>query len=286
MKNTLLSTVLVSALSLSSCNAQDDDTTTEVSNEEKVIQLLKSIETGAQEPAAYINPNNYVQHNLEVADGIAGFIATLQALPPNSAKVNTVRTFEDGNFVFSHTDYNFFGPKIGFDIFRFEDGLIVEHWDNLQVKPELPNPSGHTMTDGTTEITDLDKTEKNKELVKNFVTDILVNGDMSKISAYFDGDNYIQHNPNIPDQLSGLGATLEALAKQGIFMKYDRIHTVLGEGNFVLAVSEGDFGEDHNSFYDLFRIENGKIAEHWDVVEKIAPKENWKNQNGKFNFPK
>ena len=286
MKNTLLSTVLVSALSLSSCNAQDDDTTTEVSNEEKVIQLLKSIETGAQEPAAYINPNNYVQHNLEVADGIAGFIATLQALPPNSAKVNTVRTFEDGNFVFSHTDYNFFGPKIGFDIFRFEDGLIVEHWDNLQVKPELPNPSGHTMTDGTTEITDLDKTEKNKELVKNFVTDILVNGDMSKISAYFDGDNYIQHNPNIPDQLSGLGATLEALAKQGIFMKYDRIHTVLGEGNFVLAVSEGHFGEDHNSFYDLFRIENGKIAEHWDVVEKIAPKENWKNQNGKFNFPK
>ena len=286
MKNTLLSTVLVSALSLSSCNAQDDDTSTEVSNEEKVIQLLKSIETGAQEPAAYINPNNYVQHNLEVADGIAGFIATLQALPPNSAKVNTVRTFEDGNFVFSHTDYNFFGPKIGFDIFRFEDGLIVEHWDNLQVKPELPNPSGHTMTDGTTEITDLDKTEKNKELVKNFVTDILVNGDMSKISAYFDGDNYIQHNPNIPDQLSGLGATLEALAKQGIFMKYDRIHTVLGEGNFVLAVSEGDFGEDHNSFYDLFRIENGKIAEHWDVVEKIAPKENWKNQNGKFNFPK
>ncbi|MGP1993986.1 nuclear transport factor 2 family protein [Zobellia laminariae] len=286
MKNTLLSTVLVSALSLSSCNAQDDDTTTEVSNEEKVIQLLKSIETGAQEPAAYINPNNYVQHNLEVADGIAGFIATLQALPPNSAKVNTVRTFEDGNFVFSHTDYNFFGPKIGFDIFRFEDGLIVEHWDNLQVKPKLPNPSGHTMTDGTTEITDLDKTEKNKELVKNFVTDILVNGDMSKISAYFDGDNYIQHNPNIPDQLSGLGATLEALAKQGIFMKYDRIHTVLGEGNFVLAVSEGDFGEDHNSFYDLFRIENGKIAEHWDVVEKIAPKENWKNQNGKFNFPK
>ncbi|MUH34431.1 hypothetical protein D9O36_01135 [Zobellia amurskyensis] len=286
MKNTLLSTVLVSALSLSSCNAQDDDTTTEVSNEEKVIQLLKSIETGAQEPAAYINPNNYVQHNLGVADGIAGFVATLQALPPNSAKVNTVRTFEDGNFVFSHTDYNFFGPKIGFDIFRFEDGLIVEHWDNLQVKPELPNPSGHTMTDGTTEITDLDKTEKNKELVKNFVTDILVNGDMSKISAYFDGDNYIQHNPNIPDQLSGLGATLEALAKQGIFMKYDKIHTVLGEGNFVLAVSEGDFGEDHNSFYDLFRIENGKIAEHWDVVEKIAPKENWKNQNGKFNFPK
>ena len=36
---------------------------------------------------------------------------------------------------FLHTDYNFFGPKIGFDIFRFEDGKIVEHWDNLQETP-------------------------------------------------------------------------------------------------------------------------------------------------------
>ena len=55
-----------------------------------------------------------------------------QAVPKGSAKVNTVRVFQDGDFVFTHTDYNVFGPKIGFDIFRFEDGKIVEHWDNLQ----------------------------------------------------------------------------------------------------------------------------------------------------------
>ena len=93
------------------------------------------------------------------------------------------------------------------------------------------------MTDGTTEIKDLDKTEQNKVLVRNFVEDILVNGRMEKLAGYFDGDNYIQHNPQIPDQLSGLGATLEALAKQGIFMKYDTIQKVLGEGNFVLTLS-------------------------------------------------
>ena len=49
--------------------------------------------------------------------------------------------------------------------------------------------------------------------MRNFVEDILVNGRMEKLAGYFDGDNYIQHNPQIPDQLSGLGATLEALAK-------------------------------------------------------------------------
>ncbi|OXG05112.1 hypothetical protein B0A64_13735 [Flavobacterium araucananum] len=253
----------------------------EITNKQKVVELLKAIETGAAAPVGYINPNKYIQHNLGVADGLAGFGDLLQALPPKSAKVNTVRAFQDGDYVFTHTDYNFFGPKIGFDIFRFEDGKIVEHWDNLQ-ETAKPNPSGHTMIDGATEIKDLDITAANKALVKNFVDDILVNGKMEKLASYFNGDNYIQHNPNIPDQLSGLGATLEALGKQGIFLKYDKIHQVLGEGNFVLVVSEGHFGKDYNAFYDLFRVEDGKIAEHWDVIEPIAAKENWKNNNGKF----
>jgi len=37
---------------------------------------------------------------------------------------------------------DFFGPRIGFDIFRFEDGLIVEHWDILQEIVTEPSPSG------------------------------------------------------------------------------------------------------------------------------------------------
>lgn len=253
----------------------------EISNKQKVIDLLKSIETGASGPIGYVNPNQYIQHNLGVANGLAGFGALLQSLPTNSAKVNTVRIFQDGNFVFAHTDYNFFGPKIGFDIFRFKDGLIVEHWDNLQ-ETAKPNPSGNTMVDGATDLIDLDKTDANKTLVRNFVDDILVNGKMDKLAGYFDGDNYIQHNPLIPNQLSGLGKALGEWAKQGITMKYDTIHQVLGEGNFVLVVSEGHLASKHNSFYDLFRVENGKIAEHWDTIEEIPAKENWKNNNGKF----
>lgn len=287
------STIAVAALIVLSSCAQSNsnvesiktekmEAKTEISNKEKVLSLLKSIETGAQEPVEYINPSNYTQHNLGVADGLAGFGAVLQQLPPNSAKVNTVRAFQEGNFVFTQTDYNFFGPKIGFDIFRFEDGLIVEHWDNLQEKPESANPSGHTMLDGTTEIVNLDKTAENKTLVTNFVNDILVNGKMEKLQGYFDGDNYIQHNPQIGDGLSGLGNALKYMASQGITMKYDKIHRVLGEGNFVLVVSEGSFANKHTSFYDLFRIENGKIAEHWDVMETITEEASRKNSNGKF----
>lgn len=250
-----------------------------------VTALLKAIETGETAPVAVINPNNYKQHNLAVADGLSGFGALLQQLPKGSAKVNTVRVFQDGEYVFAQTDYNFFGPKIGFDIFRFQDGKIVEHWDNLQQTPTSSNPGGHTMIDGSKNLSDTNKTEENKNLVSSFVTDILVNGKMEKLTSYFDGDNYIQHNPQIGDGLSGLGKALEAMASQGITMKYSKIHKVLGEGNFVLTVSEGTFAGKETSFYDLFRVENGKIAEHWDVIETIAPKSDWKNSNGKFNFP-
>lgn len=140
------------------------------------------------------------------------------------------------------------------------------------------------MIDGALEVKDIEKTEVNKRLVQNFVEDIFVNDKMEKLTEYFHGDDYIQHNPQIPDQLSGLGSSLAELGKQGITMKYDKIHKVLGQGNFVLVVSEGYFGGVHKSFYDLFRVENGKIAEHWDVIETIPSMDSWKNQNGKFGF--
>lgn len=247
----------------------------------QVIELLKSIETGAAEPVAVINPDKYIQHNLGVADGLVGFGEVLAQLPEGSARVSTLRIFEDGDFVIAHTDYDFFGPKIGFDIFRFEDGKIVEHWDNLQTTAG-PNPSGRTMIDGPTEATDLERTDDNKALARRFVDDVLVNGRLDKLGSYFAGDAYIQHNPQIADNLTGLGAALAAMAEAGVSMKYDRIHRVLGEGSFVLVVSEGHFGGHHTSFYDLFRIEDGNIAEHWDTIETIAPRDEWKNANGKF----
>lgn len=251
----------------------------------QVSALLKSIETGASEPVAVVNSAHYMQHNLAVGDGLAGFGAVLQALPKGSAKVNTVRVFQDGPFVFAHSDYDFFGPKIGFDIFRFEDDKIVEHWDNLQATPAALSPSGHSMLDGPTSVADPDKTATNKSLVANFLDDVLVHGRMEKLAGYFDGDHYIQHNPHIPDTVSGLARALAAMAQQGSSVTFSTVHKVLGEGNFVLAVSEGTYAGEQVAFYDLFRIHAGKIAEHWDVIEPIPPRAEWKNSNGKFGFP-
>ena len=274
--------VTIAVYANQSFSKEKEDRQMSYNQKQQVVELLKSIETGDSKPVAYINPNKYIQHNLAVGDGLSGFGEVLQQLPKGSAKVNTVRVFQDGDFVFAHTEYDFFGPKIGFDIFRFEDKKIVEHWDNLQVTPTAANPSGNTMLNGTSTSTNLEKTQTNKELVRNFVDDILVNGRLDKLTSYFDGDNYIQHNHHIGNGLSGLGTALQAMENQGITMKYDRIHKVLGEGNFVLTVSEGKFAGKPTSFYDLFRVENGKIAEHWDTIETITSVSDRKNNNGKF----
>lgn len=257
-----------------------------MTNIQKALELINTFASGDTEMAKSLLAEGYIQHNLAYGTGREAFIGSVSYLAsaPVKTTVNNIRAFEDGEKVFLQTVYNFAGAgeQVAFDIFRFdEDGLIAEHWDNLTAKAE-PNPSGRTQIDGTKEIRDLDKTEENRELVKNFLYDVMQGKHPEKTADYFDKDTYLQHNTGIADGLTGLGAALAALSQQGIQMIYDKTHQVLAQGNFVLAVSEGTFGNTPTSYYDLWRVENGKIAEHWDVMETIADKSTWQNRNGKF----
>ena len=258
----------------------------EQSQREKALALINTFATGDTDTARSLLADGYIQHNLAYGTGADAFIDSVEYLASADVKttVNNIRAFEDGDKVFLQTIYNFAGAgeQVAFDIFRFdENGKIAEHWDNLADLAK-PNSSGHTQTDGTMEVTDLDKTEENRKLVKNFLYDVMQGNNLDKTPDYFDDDKYIQHNTGIADGVSGLNDALGALAEQGISMVYDEVHMVLAQGNFVLAVSEGTFGGEPTSYYDLWRVENGKIAEHWDVMETIADKSTWQNQNGKF----
>lgn len=267
-------------------NNNENQEDTKMTNIQKALELINTFSTGNTEKANELLAEGYIQHNLAYGTGRDAFVGSVSYLAsaPIKTTVNNIRAFEDGHKVFLQTVYNFAGggEQVAFDIFRFDDnGKIAEHWDNLADKAE-PNPSGRTQIDGTSVIEDLDKTETNRELVKNFLYDVMQGNRPEKTADYFDGDTYIQHNTGIADGLSGLGSALAALAEQNIQMIYTTVHQVLAQGNFVLAVSEGTFGGTPTSYYDLWRVENGKIAEHWDVMETIADKSTWQNQNGKF----
>ncbi|MFT5466416.1 MAG: putative SnoaL-like aldol condensation-catalyzing enzyme [Verrucomicrobiales bacterium] len=246
---------------------------------DQICALLKGIETGDPEAVTVVNEGKYIQHNPLTREGNVGLAELFKRLSKTSPRVEIVRVFEDGDFVFAHTDYDFNVVEVGFEVFRFEDGLVVEHWDNLQSKPDDPNPSGHTMLDGSTETTDLDKTEENRALIRSFVEEALVGDQLSRLDHYIDSEGYVEHNLKMSD---GLPALREALANNREARRYDKIHRLLAEGNFVLCVCEGHLDDRHVSFYDLFRVADGKIVEHWDTVDPVPPRSEWVNNNGKF----
>lgn len=227
---------------------------------------------------------DYIQHNPDFANGVEAQKGIVQFLAGNgNFKTDYVRIIADDDIVAVHARYLGFGPKatIGFDVFRVDDGLIVEHWDNL-IQEQPLNPSGRSQTDGATEITDLDKTEANKAKVEEFITRSMIKHEKVNITNYISPVTYIQHNPEVADGLDGFGAFMKEMGEKGISMNYNKLHKVIGEGNFVLTMSEGSFGEDAMAFYDLFRLEDGLIVEHWDVIAPMPGPDAKHNEAGKF----
>ncbi|WP_205944841.1 nuclear transport factor 2 family protein [Pelagibius litoralis] len=112
------------------------------------------------------------------------------------------------------------------------------------------------------------------------MTTVLQGGDTANITDFISADSYAQYNPQIADNLNGLGAALESLADQGIEMVYNETPLVVAQGNFAFTGSERTFGGTPTAFFDLFRVENRKIVEHWDVISEIPTE--MAHENGKF----
>jgi predicted SnoaL-like aldol condensation-catalyzing enzyme len=259
------------------------DLTVTSTRKRQIADLLKGIETGDRASVEVVNEAKYIQHNPHNREGSEGLAELFGRLAQTSPHVDIVRIFEDGDYVFAHTEYDFDELVIGFEVFRFEDGFAVEHWDNLQPKADAPNPSGHTMNDGPTEVADLDNTEANREFVRSFAKEVLIDRRLERLNDYVDAAAYTEHNPHLSDGLSGLRSALSSGAEDGSrTVDYQRSHRVIAEGDFVLTVNEGFRSGVHSSFYDLFRVANGKVVEHWDTTCEVPPRSEWKNDNGKF----
>lgn len=226
----------------------------------------------------------YIQHNVAVptgADPILGFIPVLEE---SGIELTTHRVITEDDMVVLHNTYNnaqALGAEtlVAFDVFRVENGQVVEHWDNLSVPP-AETVSGRSMTDGPTEVVDIELTAQNKALVEGFIADVLQGGAPDRITDYISTNTYMQHNPLVGDGLHGLGTALAAMAEAGQEMAYTETHLVVAEGNFVFAASEGTIGETTTAFFDLFRVKNGLVVEHWDTVSEIPA--DMSHDNGKF----
>ena len=227
---------------------------------------------------------DYRQHNAAVPTGAAPILSFIPGLRESGIRCVIHRVIAEDNLVVLHGTYEnaqAFGGEtlVAFDVFRVEDGQITEHWDNLQPLVS-ETASGNSMTGGVTEVADHDRTAANKALIAGFVHDVLQGGAPDKITDYVSLQMYTQHNPLVGDGLDGLGAAMTAFAEAGQAMRYTRTPLIIAEGNFVFTASEGFLGTTPTAFFDLFRIEEAKIVEHWDTISAIP--DQMAHSNGKF----
>ena len=244
---------------------------------------LEGIRDGKIEVIKQYTGDRYTQHSTGVADGTQGFIDFFEGFLQRTKNrdIQIIRTIEDGNFVFVHVyqDLDKGTAKwVTTDLFDTDQNdKIVEHWDVIApyLEPDK-TVSGHDMVLGDFEIKDLDKTQENKALVRNFLVDVFQNANHDALEKYVSTEKYIQHNPQVPD---GIDAVKQFLATQDF--NYDFIFKVIGQGNHVVSYSKAIFDGNELAVFDIFRIENGKIVEHWDNMETIPPRSEWAN-TGKF----
>jgi len=238
---------------------------------------MEGIRDGNPREAVYkYTGDRYTQHSTGVKDGQEGFIEFFEPFIKRnpSRDIQVIRKLVDGQYVFLQAYQNINEGEAQWVTTDFFDtdanDKIVEHWDVI-APYAASTPSGHTSIDGPTEVIDLDKTEENKELVRNLIQHALMEGgDPTRLPEFISSETYIQHNKDVED---GLDAFYKLATMPNPPLKYKRVVLMVGQGNFVATLSEanwndGKLDQDYAQV-DIFRIENGKVVEHWDNVEPV-----------------
>lgn len=215
---------------------------------------------------------DFVQHSPLAPDGREGLRQFVQSMP-DDFRVDMVRMLDDHGTVAVHSVYEGLGPEplVGFDVFRVEDGRIAEHWDVLE--PLRTGPDGaRPQLDGPVAVTDHERTQDNKRIAAEWVEAALVGGDRHAVQDHMSPRGCTEHTGGTPD---------------GPQPAYQRLRRVVGEGNFVLTVAEAVPGGSRDggstgtvACYDLWRLDDGRIVEHWGVAQPVP--ERMAHANGMF----
>ncbi|WP_416978986.1 nuclear transport factor 2 family protein [Streptomyces sp. T028] len=243
------------------------------------VQVLKGVfERGDTGVVDRFVRADYIQHNPQVGDGAAALKAVGRSFHQQfpRATYSVKRVIAEGDLVLVHSHLVATPGTRGsavVDIFRFQGGKIAEHWDVLEDVPAT-SVSGNDMFSTlsrpqTSAPGQRWLTERNKKLAADYYDRLLVRQDLSAIDAYV-APEYHQHNPGIADGPEGARAGLAGLFQQSPQLEV-RPKRIIAEGDLVafhshFVPSPGDSGL---AIVDIFRIRDGKVVEHWDVIQSV-----------------
>ena len=245
-------------------------------NVSKAVAMLRAMASGDPDLATRdVSPDGYLEHDAAVGDGLAGLREHVSRQPAGGGgRPEVVRAVEEGPFVMLHGRGRTHDGAIFFDVFRFEDERIAEHW-TFSAPAAGPNQSGHTQTDGPTEPKPGEDAEKNKAVVKDYYRTVHIGGDHDAIDRHVAGDVQIRHEPGVRDGVAAFKADLARLTQSRTI---DEIVLVFGQGDFVFLAARGTHEGRPCVYIDLYRVEGGKLVEHWGFPQE--PPEERRNHNG------
>lgn len=223
----------------------------------------------------------YTQHSTGVGHGKQGFLDFfLPFLDRNPDRdIRIVRAIEDGPYVFCSAFQSLNGGTakwVTMDLFYTgSDDRILEHWDVIS-EYVASTPSGEDMVGGPAGSTTTNGTEANKALVREFVKQVLTEGQIDRLARFVSAD-LIQHEPRISGGRDGLASAL----RTGLVGSYDMLFKLIGEGDLVVTYSRVFRDQADHAVFDVYRIDQGLIVEHWGLSEPILPRDQWGN-SGKF----
>jgi len=150
------------------------------------------------------------------------------------------------------------------------------------IKSLWPLLAGLALTAVTTLVPAADATglEANKKLVVAFYDASINRKDFAAASRYL-GTQYKQHNPTAHDGAEGLKAFIEFLRAR-FPNQHGEIKQVIAEGDLVVLHVHSSRGDNTpgRAIVDIFRVDHGKVVEHWDVIQDVPEKA--ANSNGMF----
>ncbi|MDV7143599.1 nuclear transport factor 2 family protein [Tropicimonas sp. TH_r6] len=243
---------------------------------------LEGIAGGKAREAVYkYTGHRYTQHSTGVGDGAEGFLAFFEPFVERNPKreIEIVRSFQDGAWVFCNAYQSLndgAAQWVTTDMFYADpDGLVLEHWDTI-APYVAETASGENMVRGTVEIDSSVDTEANKALVREYTKQVLQEGNHDKL-AEFVAEDLVQRAPSIGAGREGLADWLASEAAG----RYEMLFNLIGAGDFVVTYGKRHAGGKDIAVFDIYRVADGKIAEHWDNAEGILPRDQWGN-SGKF----
>ncbi len=246
-----------------------------MTNIEKVLTLFCAVaEHDAALAIRHLDAVHYREHDPHVADGVEGVRRYIEDLAPDD-RLEVVRVLEDGDCVVVQSDGQVRGDGTFFDVFRFEGGWIFEHW-GFAAPAGPPNRTGHTQFSGPVSAACLEETADNKAFMREYYETFHVAGRHDLAERYFAGSPMIRHEPGVADGVDAFLSDLRTLTRDRTI---DEIRLLIGQGDLVFLAALGTHQDRPCAYVDLYRVEAGRVMEHWGFPQPIPPPGGRRNRN-------